>query len=143
MEFTWWLGDGISRSKAVRNLCDGSVACRSLGVWVCFVVLPSFCLMAAKALTPCVGLLSLSTCCQDAQFDHSDHTEVFIRMMIQVPALVVSLCFVFCFLMNVTVHWTMYRSSTSLLLWPLQHWPLCESLLLQGYNLALVRAAIH
>ena len=36
----------------------------------------------------------------------------------------VSLCFVFCFLMNVTVHWTMYRSSTSLLLRLLQHRPL-------------------
>ena len=36
----------------------------------------------------------------------------------------VSLCFVFWFLMNVTVHWTMYRSSTSLLLRPLQHRPL-------------------
>ena len=36
----------------------------------------------------------------------------------------VSWCFVFCFLMNVTVHRTMYRSSTSLLLRPLQHRPL-------------------
>ena len=56
---------------------------------MCFVVLPSFCLMAAKALKPCVGLLSPSPpccrCCQDAQFDH---TEVFIRTMIQVPPLV-------------------------------------------------------
>ena len=60
-----------------------------LGVWLCFVVLPSFCLMAAKALKPCVGLLPPSPpccrCCQDAQFDQ---TEVFIRMMIQVPPLV-------------------------------------------------------
>ena len=60
-----------------------------LGVWLCSVVLPSFCLMAAKALKPCVGLLPPSPpcgrCCQDAQFDH---TEVFIRMMIQVPPLV-------------------------------------------------------
>ena len=36
----------------------------------------------------------------------------------------VSWCFVVCFLMNVTVHRTMYRSSTSLLLRPLQHRPL-------------------
>ena len=37
---------------------------------------------------------------------------------------VVSRFFFVCFLMNVTVHWTMYRSSTSLLLRPLQHRPL-------------------
>ena len=36
----------------------------------------------------------------------------------------VSWCFVFCFPMNVTVHRTMCRSSTSLLLRPLQHRPL-------------------
>ena len=37
---------------------------------------------------------------------------------------VVSLCCVFCCLMNVTVHRTMYQSSTSLLLRPLQSRPL-------------------
>ena len=40
--------------------------------------------------------------------------------------LFVSCCFAGFFLMSVTVHRTMYRSSTSLLLRPLQQWPLRE-----------------
>ena len=49
---------------------------------------------------------------------------LFFVFVFGVVVALVSLCFVSCFLMNVTVHWTMYRSSTSLRLWPLQHRPL-------------------
>ena len=51
---------------------------------------------------------------------------LFFVFVFGVVVALVSLCFVSGLLMNVTVHRTMYRSSTSLLLRPLQFWPLSE-----------------